>query len=332
MFSPVGINGHFPFVPHSVGMQIQFPNATQNQSPHAESGVNREVYRTLHFSPNPPIIVSCLPLTVDHTGAWDDLLSNLVEQPQLSEQAQHFPTQISEEQQRNRDVGSADQDALAQTAGKLVEALREEQNPKFKNSQFMGLMRSLADRTSVVDGNDIVLATSAPESTASTSADVKGKVKERADTISTFDQTVQIHPHPTHIGAISGQQQSSSSSVQGQTSDAAITQDSFDEVYEYFKRENEDYIAYQQAMNTVIASDAQGVSDESSQQLEWDKLQSEWDAWEANAVGVRKMSNYQFAVENPYLLGSSTRVHDMHSSFDQVGALMPTTGAVDGGP
>jgi peroxin-5 len=189
----------------------------------------------------------------------------------------------------------------------------------------MGLMRSLADRTSVVEGNDIVLATSVPENTTSTRADVKGKGKgkERLDTISTFDQTAQIHPYPTSIGVVSGQQQSSSSNAQDQISDPTVTsdvtQDSLDEVYEYFKQENEEYIAYQQAVNRAASNSTQGVWDESSQQFEWNKLQSEWDAWEANAVGVRKMSNYQFAAENPYLLGSSTRVHDVQSSFDQVG-------------
>jgi peroxin-5 len=222
------------------------------------------------------------------------------------------------------------------TAGKLVEALREEQNPKFKNSQFMGLMRSLADRTAVVEGNDIVSATSTPENITSTSAGLKGKGRERADS-GTFGQTTRVYPYSANIGMVSGQQFSSSSHTQGQTSSATatsdVTQDPYDEVYEYFKRENEDYIAYQEAANKVAAPSNRGIWDESSQEFEWNKLQSEWDAWEANAVGVRKMSNYQFGAENPYLLGSSTRVHDMHSSFDQVGVPeMRTTDGVCGDP
>ena len=243
------------------------------------------------------------------------------------------PTQISEEQQQPRVADPAERDALARTAGKLVEALREEQNPKFKNSQFMGLMQSLADRKSVVEGNDIVLASSVPADTTSTSTDVKGKGKERASTSTTSGQTTQVYPYPANIGATSSEQSSSMYYRQSQTSNTTITSDTpqdYDEVYEYFKQDNEDYIAYQRAASRVDADDTRGLWDDSSQQYEWDKLQGEWDAWEANAVGVRKMSNYQFAAENPYHLGSSTRVHEMHSSFDQVGVpSMRITGSGD---
>ena len=216
-----------------------------------------------------------------------------------------------------------EQDSLARTAGQLVDALREEQNPKFKNSQFMGLMRSLADKTSVVEGTDIVSVSSISENTISTSVDMKGKGKERADTTTTtfFGQRV---PYSANGGMAPSVLPTLLSEIQARRSEAAITsdvtQDSYDEVYEYFKQDNEDYIAYQQTASRVPATNDQGLWDDSSQQYEWDKLQEEWDAWEANAVGVRKMSNYQFAAENPYLLGSSTRAHDIHSSFDQVSA------------
>jgi len=271
-------------------------------------------------------------------GAWDDFLSGLAEESQPVEQVQPAPTQISDDQQQHRPVDSADQDALARTAGKLVEALREENNPKFKNSQFMGLMRSLADRTSVVEGNDIVLASSVSANisanTTSTNVDAKGKGKERADTIVTFGQKIQVNPSFTSLGVTSDSQLLALSHTQGHASNATITsdvtQDSYDEVYEYFKQENEDYIAYQRAANRTPVNNNRGLWDDSSQKYEWDMLQGEWDAWEANAVGVRKMSNYQFALENPYLLGSSTRVHEMHSSFDQVGVPgMRITGSVD---
>ena len=264
-------------------------------------------------------------------GAWDDLLSGLVHEPQPPEHAQPVQNQAPEEKQ-HRVIDPAEHDALACTASKLVEALREEQNPKFKNSQFMGLMRSLADRTSVVEGSDIVLATS-----VSSSADVKGKGKERADTTGISGQNIQVHPYSANIGMLSGQQPLSSPYAQNQVQNTVttsdVTQDPYDEVYEYFKRENEDYIAYQQAANKVATDNTQGNWDQNSQQFEWNQLQSEWDAWEANAVGVRKMSNYQFAAENPYLLGSSTRAHAMHSSFDQVGVpSMRTTDGVHGDP
>ena len=328
------MNGNFPLVPHPVGMSIQFPNTAQEQQSHAEATVKRENDRKKisSISSAKPTWHPPRSLTPRPVGAWDNLLSGLVEEPRPLEQVQPIPAQISEEQQQHRVVDLAEHDALARTAGQLVEALREEQNPKFKNSQFMGLMRSLADRTSVVEGNDIVLTPSVLTDTTLSSTDVKGKGKERVGTASDFGRTTQVHPS-ANVGATSVGQPSLSSHTEGQARNSTIasevTQDSHDEVYEYFKQENEEYIAYQWAASRVTATDAQGLWDDRSGQYEWDKLQDEWDAWEVNAVGVRKMSNYQFAAENPYLAGSSTRVHDMHSSFDQVSApIMRITGSV----
>jgi len=245
------------------------------------------------------------------------------------EQFQSAPTQISEEQQQRQVTDLTEQDALARAAGEVVEALREEQNPKFKNSRFMGLMRSLADRTSVVEGKDIIPTPSVPVDI--TSAISKGKGKERASTISTSGQTTQVYPYSANVGVTSGGQLSPLFHTQGQMPNITIASNltqASDEVYEYFKQENEDYIAHQRAASRVYNN--LGLWDDSSQQYEWDKLQGEWDAWEANAVGVRKMSNYQFAAENPYVLGSSTRAHEMHSSFDQVGIPgTRITGTVD---
>ena len=335
MFSPVGMSGNFPFVPRPMGMSIQFPNSGQEQQSRAEATLKQENDRKgIAFANRSKRRLQSL--MAGPVGAWDNFLSGLAEEPRSLEQVQPAPTQISEEQQRHRVVDPAEQDSLARTAGQLVEALREEQNPKFKNSQFMGLMRSLADKTSVVEGSDIVLAPSTSENTVSSSADVKGKGKERASTIDAFGQTARVYPYYANLGMSSGGQPTLLSQPQGQAPDTAttsdVTQDPHDEVYEYFRQENEDYIAYNQAANRVAAADTQGLWDDSSRQYEWDKLQDEWDAWEANAVGVRKMSNYQFAAENPYLLGSSTRVHDMHYSFDQVSVPMRITESVDSDP
>ncbi|KAF9653810.1 TPR-like protein [Thelephora ganbajun] len=315
-FDFANLKNALPTVNHqSLQVSMSFPEMLQRQTQFSSSGtawasdfMNFQQTQPSSSSKQtiatPPSVVGVQNIqhqSLRNSGSctWDNFLSALAEESQPLEQVQPVPTQISEEQQQHRVVDSAERDALARTAGQLVEALREEQNPKFKNSQFMGLMRSLADRTSVVEGNNFVSASSVSANTASTSADVKGKGKERADT-TTFGQT----------------RQKSNTTI---TSD--VTQDSSDEVYEYFKQENEDYIAYQQTASRVAVSNTRGLWDDSSQQYEWDKFQGEWDAWEANAVGVRKMSNYQFAAENPYLLGSSTRVHDMHSLFDQTNTL-----------
>ncbi|KAJ3481810.1 hypothetical protein NLJ89_g12181 [Agrocybe chaxingu] len=44
----------------------------------------------------------------------------------------------------------------------------------------------------------------------------------------------------------------------------------------------------------------------------WDKLQSDWDNFEATATGVAPASRYQFQANNPYLLGDSSRTTQHH--------------------
>jgi hypothetical protein len=47
-------------------------------------------------------------------------------------------------------------DALARTAGQLLDTVRNDQSAKFQNSQFLELMRQFRDREATVQGNMIV--------------------------------------------------------------------------------------------------------------------------------------------------------------------------------
>ena len=47
-------------------------------------------------------------------------------------------------------------DALARTAGQLLDTVRNDQSTKFQNSQFLELMRQFRDREATVQGNMIV--------------------------------------------------------------------------------------------------------------------------------------------------------------------------------
>lgn len=49
-----------------------------------------------------------------------------------------------------------DPDALAKTAAQLLESVRDNQSEKFKNSNFLELMRQLRDREAKVEGDQIV--------------------------------------------------------------------------------------------------------------------------------------------------------------------------------
>lgn len=85
--------------------------------------------------------------------------------------------QVNSEQQIPGRFPAAEQDDLAYTAGLLIDSIRGEQNPKFKNSQFLGLMQQLRDGTMVVDGNDLVESNTLDPNPIASSSDRKGKAK-----------------------------------------------------------------------------------------------------------------------------------------------------------
>nr|POF18083.1 hypothetical protein CFP56_13494 [Quercus suber] len=83
-----------------------------------------------------------------------------------AQEAQHGVTHDQEHTQQG------DDDALAATAQELLEKVEHNQTDKFKNSQFLGLMRKLRDREMKVEGDKMVetvsptiLASSPPDST-----------------------------------------------------------------------------------------------------------------------------------------------------------------------
>lgn len=70
-----------------------------------------------------------------------------------------------QEQQESNQSTREDDDALAATAQELLEKVEHNQTEKFRNSQFLGLMRKLRDREVKVEGDKMVETTT----TASTS-------------------------------------------------------------------------------------------------------------------------------------------------------------------
>ncbi|KAJ6164296.1 peroxin-20 Pex20-Penicillium chrysogenum [Penicillium chermesinum] len=55
---------------------------------------------------------------------------------------------------QNPQTQTHDADALAQTAGELLESVRHEQSPKFQQSNFLALMRRIRDREVQVEGDE----------------------------------------------------------------------------------------------------------------------------------------------------------------------------------
>ncbi|KAF8639560.1 hypothetical protein AX17_001462 [Amanita inopinata Kibby_2008] len=175
-------------------------------------------------------------------------------------------------------------DELARTAALLLDQVKHEQNPKFQNSQFMDLMRQLRDGKVVVEGNQMVES----DGKAASQIDVKGKGRA-------IDNNI-LPANMSHIQMASFKGASPSSENQ----EGTFQEDGNDA---YFRQENEDYKHYWTGQNSgPLAGNASHL------EAEWDKLQEDWDHFEATASGIKAVDNYQFQSNNPYLLGDSSRL------------------------
>jgi hypothetical protein len=79
-----------------------------------------------------------------------------VAQEEILEPSQHEAIRIGSdriESAEGEGVDSADE--LAKTAGQLLDYVRHDQSQKFKESNFLALMRQLRDREVIIDGDKI---------------------------------------------------------------------------------------------------------------------------------------------------------------------------------
>ncbi len=195
-------------------------------------------------------------------------------------------------------------DLLARTAGLLVQSVDHEKNPKFANSQFLGLMKQLRDRTAILQGNDIVAAPLDSQSrqgqTASTT-DPKGKDKA----VPSFGAVTQ--------GPGTSQLQTPAPTFRVAEKDVNIGSEE-DENEAYFRQDNEDYATYWTEHHKPAPPVATPNQD-------WQQLQRDWDRFEATSTGIRPIPEYQFQPGNPYLLGERSYNHTIHTqlrSFSEV--------------
>ena len=196
-----------------------------------------------------------------------------------------------------------DADELSRTAGLLVDAVKEENNPKFQNSAFLALMRQFRDKEMVIDGNVVKARSSSmasmdgrPSSVLAqditTLSDLKGKGKASAERgwVDTIQGTARKSVHfryPEYLV---------------EDLDSEKINDAEDK---YWRQENEDYQKYWNSpLHAEIFRSAP----------DWDRLQNDWDRFEATATGIKPVSVYQFQPSNPYLIGdTSTRNHRIHT-------------------
>ncbi|KAF8813805.1 TPR-like protein [Phlegmacium glaucopus] len=188
-----------------------------------------------------------------------------------------------------------DGDGLARTAALLLENIKHERNPKFQNSQFLGLMKQLRDGQVIVEGNQMV------ESDGRTSSKVDFKGKGRAIDLSpssTFNSQDSGHG-PQSSFLLPEQQQGEQGNAEEDVNDS------------YFRQENADFIRYWNDIDTQVNR----TQNSTAETLSWDKLQVDWDNFEATSSGIKAITHYRFQQNNPYLLGDPavTRQHLVHA-------------------
>lgn len=190
-------------------------------------------------------------------------------------------------------VGEADE--LARTAGLLLENIKHEQNPKFKQSQFLGLMKQLRDGEVRVEGDKMVES----DGQYSSQVDVKGKGRALESTSRSVSEILS-EAYSQSLGADTTRQEDQ----QGQQVDPNDA---------YFRQDNEEFTRYWNDLQARQQHHQQ--LGESAESRSWDRLQDDWDRFEATTTGIKPINNYQFQLNNPYLLGDSsrTRTHTLHT-------------------
>lgn len=217
-------------------------------------------------------------------------------------------------------------DELARTAGLLLETMKNEQNPKFKNSQFLGLMKQLRDREVVVEGNEMVENDHSAMSGWANEfkPDVKGKGKAIDESTRTNLGGLRFESRPT-LDPAAIDTSSLLDSLQASTSTVRPTAKQVDANDAYFRQDNENYMQYHNESSSSRTAPLNQTPDF------WDHLQADWDEFEATSTGIKPLVNYQFQAHNPYLSGESSRnrQHMLHlngpQSFYEVGSTLTFT-------
>ncbi|KAJ7647128.1 hypothetical protein FB45DRAFT_1019399 [Roridomyces roridus] len=229
------------------------------------------------------------PATQHDQIQWDrefNEISQAVKEEPVTSQIPQDPQQASREA-----------DELARTAGLLLDTVGEAQNTKFAKSEFMELMRGLRDRNIVVEGNEMVQNTG-QSSASGWASDFKADVKGKGRAVDPL---------------VGGASTSFAAMTRARLAEQPQQEPLLDEDPNdaYFRQDNAEYQRY-----WAEANDRASTSQHPATNAEWDRLQEDWDNFEATATGIQPVERYIFQPNNPYLSdrpSSTTRHHLSHN-------------------
>lgn len=205
--------------------------------------------------------------------------------------------------------------------------MRDEVNPKFKNSEFMGLMRQLRDHEVVVEGDKMVENSGGAGAWASefqSTVDVKGKGKavdvgavnaimnmSGGSMVTGQGQLPRAMEHHIQNAQLTQQAQRLQTADPTQALEALQEENAADA---YFRQENAEFANYWNEHHNGQALEHAQSAATTSQGAEWGHLQDQWEAFEATTTGIKAVEAYPFQQQNPYLAGdrSRTRHHTAH--------------------
>ncbi|KAI8063841.1 hypothetical protein BC940DRAFT_306524 [Gongronella butleri] len=273
--------------------------------------------------------------------AFDDAAKQM-EQKETAATQEDWASEFAEQEQRD----SESNDALARTAAMLLDSVDVNENPKFKNSQFMSLMQKLRDREVHVEGDKMV--------------ETKGKGREMnagGDWASDFQQ----HGGPQQHANQQNQQQQGQHDQQGrdwlddylahaggpqsgnmwsadfakkmergwseqhqQQQDGTAQQDLTEEEMQRLYGKGTEFQDWVEQYNKNIAHL------KTAQDTDWDAMQKDWDRYKDDStMGYRaanaEYDNYNFVTNNPYLFDPQQLSSDPQSLSDSILALEART-------
>ncbi|KAI8143766.1 hypothetical protein BJV82DRAFT_609363 [Fennellomyces sp. T-0311] len=238
------------------------------------------------------------------------------------------------EQEGITQTADSDKEALARTAGMLLDSVDADNNPKFKNSNFMSLMRSLRDRKVAIEGNKMVPTTQGGDwaqefghgpSSSWSEEFSKETGKASAGNMWSNEFAAKAERGWTEEFTASRPPAAATQAAGPMGADWAAQ---FNQHADLSQEEMQKVFGRGSEMDDWVKQYQQNIAHlKNTQDAEWDNMQKDWERMTPQeGMGYRAINpeydTYNFATDNPYLLDPSAIDRTQHNTLaDSILAL-----------